>query len=934
MQEFSEYIWSLKYQLKGKDGSVVDKDMQDSKIRVVKALASVEQNPNDWYEPFLDTLNYCIPAGRIMSNAGASDYKSAVSLINCTVSGKIDDDMGDIFGKLQEAALTLKAGCGIGYEFSTLRPEGAFVRGAGAETSGPLSFMDTFDSMCKTIMSAGGRRGAQMGTFDVTHPDILKFIKAKREDGRLRHFNLSALITDDFVESVNSNSDWSMKWGDEVINTVPANDIWDTIMKSTYDYAEPGFLLIDKINKCNNLWFDEHIRATNPSMPAGTLVHTRLGIFPIEQLQDKEFLVRSLDGKWAPAKCFLSGKDKNLLQLEFDGSRTVKSTPEHRWPVLNKNTGLIEKKFASELKVGDLLPLNHNKPLNIQGDLSYTEDEGFLLGVFTGDGWLTKRSDGSGYAMGFTICNDDLEVGHRLLAIINSLKTNDSFLLPDKESNSSSIQLTDINFINWFRQRFNVKPGTKKFPKVVWKSNDNFIRGFLDGLISSDGYARKRQFIYTTKDKNLASNIAKLLGFHGIKLSMQKQTSDVIVNGYTYNDYTVYRVSVRGSLNIAKLLTIIPNITCTRRKLALEEIFSQEVKKGRITDHYNVIKKIKPVAKADVWDISVYHTEHVFPIAWGYTGNCGEQPLPPYGSCLLGSIMLHKFVVNAFTDDAYFDFDKFRKCIRIFVRMLDNVVELAALPLPQQQAEIENKRRHGMGYMGLGSALAMMGIKYGSSQAIEFTEEVSKELAMTGFDEGVSLAIEKGMAPILEREFDAQDVRKYAELNGNTNLPSKLPKKLMGKDLLVMSHYFDPWRTDSRGKEILKRISEHGCRFTHHSSIAPTGTISASYGENCCIAKGTIIQTSSGSLPIEEVTTDMRVLRYDVASDSFIYDEIEFAGVTRKNTEVYELELDDGRKIRATYDHKFLVKVDEELRYERLIDILNNGYEIYEVVVQ
>jgi ribonucleoside-diphosphate reductase alpha chain len=195
--------------------------------------------------------------------------------------------------------------------------------------------------------------------------------------------------------------------------------------------------------------------------------------------------------------------------------------------------------------------------------------------------------------------------------------------------------------------------------------------------------------------------------------------------------------------------------------------------------------------------------------------------------------MLHKFVVNAFTDDAYFDFDKFRKCIRIFVRMLDNVVELAALPLPQQQAEIENKRRHGMGYMGLGSALAMMGIKYGSSQAVEFTEEVSKELAMTGFDEGVSLAIEKGMAPILEREFDAQDVRKYAELNGNTNLPSKLRKKLMGKDLLVMSHYFDPWRTDSRGKEILKRISKHGCRFTHHSSIAPTGTISASYGENC-----------------------------------------------------------------------------------------------------
>jgi len=214
-QSASLDIWEKKYRLQAKDGSAVDKNMQDTYTRVANALADVEapEKRDEWHARFVWALERgAIPAGRIMSNAGAQAHKPATSTINCTVSGTISDSMDDILNKVHEAGLTLKAGCGIGYEFSTLRPKGAYVSGAGAYTSGPLSFMDIYDKMCFTVSSAGGRRGAQMGTFDVGHPDVLEFIKAKREDGRLRQFNLSLLVTKDFMEAVKNESDWKLSF--------------------------------------------------------------------------------------------------------------------------------------------------------------------------------------------------------------------------------------------------------------------------------------------------------------------------------------------------------------------------------------------------------------------------------------------------------------------------------------------------------------------------------------------------------------------------------------------------------------------------------------------------------------------------------------------------------------------------------------------------
>ncbi|CAA9891351.1 Vitamin B12-dependent ribonucleotide reductase [Candidatus Methylobacter favarea] len=515
-QDASMDIWDTKYRLKTKDGAALDATIDETYQRIAKALSEVEKGKNkqeQHYKEFLWALRQgVIPAGRIVSNAGALEHKPATSTINCTVSGTIADSMDDILHKVHEAGLTLKAGCGIGYEFSTLRPKNAYVSGAGAYTSGPLSFMDIYDKMCFTVSSAGGRRGAQMATFDVGHPDVVEFIRAKRENGRLRQFNLSLLITTEFVEAVKNDLPWPLSfpvteievrldkldlsnkeqiiWRDlpgkdgyvvnndglvacRITKILPARRLWDIIMTSTYDYAEPGFILIDKVNEMNNNWFCENIRATNP---------------------------------------------------------------------------------------------------------------------------------------------------------------------------------------------------------------------------------------------------------------------------------------------------------------------------------------------------------------------CGEQPLPPYGSCLLGSINLTRFVKKPFTGEAHFDWDTYRKTIRIFTRMLDNVVEVNGLPLAGQREEIISKRRHGMGYLGLGSTVTMMGMRYGDDQSLQFTEDVTRILAVEGWKAGLALSKEKAPAPIMEQLFTitGEMLHKRPEMIADGyKIGDQVPGKLL---FAKYSRYMQ--QLEKEEPALIAELIETGARFTHHSSIAPTGTISLSLANN------------------------------------------------------------------------------------------------------
>ena len=256
-------IWNMKYRFKTPEGTPIDDTVEDSWRRIARALAEGEAEPAAWEDRFYTALEdfRFLPAGRITAGAGTA---RRVTLFNCFVMGTIPDDMGGIFDNLREAALTMQQGGGIGYDFSTIRPRGADVKGVGADASGPLSFMDVWDAMCRTIMSAGSRRGAMMATMRCDHPDIEDFIAAKSDAARLRMFNLSVLVTDDFMRAVDEDGPWDLRFGDKVYRTLPARDLWNRIMQATYDFAEPGVIFIDRINKANNLNYCEDIAATNP----------------------------------------------------------------------------------------------------------------------------------------------------------------------------------------------------------------------------------------------------------------------------------------------------------------------------------------------------------------------------------------------------------------------------------------------------------------------------------------------------------------------------------------------------------------------------------------------------------------------------------------------------------------------------------------------
>lgn len=705
MQPFSDFIYSLKYQLKNKEGVKIDYDMEETKLRVATVLAKQEKDFDLWIKPFIESLRFCVPAGRIVANAGSEVHKTSVSLINCLVSDNIKDSMESIFEKLQESAVSMKRGSGIGYCFSSLRPKGSFVHGAGAETSGPLSFMNVYDNMCATVMSAGGRRGAQMGTFDISHPDILDFISAKREDGKLRNFNLSVLITDKFMDAVKSGSDWELVWEGVVHKVIPARELWDAIMKSNYNFAEPGFLLIDKINSKNNLWFDEEITASNPCWTGDTLVATVNGPRRFDELAKE-------------------GLDVEVYCMDIETKSTI--IRSMRNPRLTRGLAKIM----------------------------------------------------------------------RLTLVINS----------DKSEKFERFHLTEDHNL------------------YVYDENKNIVKKIAKNLKVGD----------------------RLISLSSFKLDSKSEFES-------------------------------PEITFTVSNVGISNTYA-DVYNGTVDDVHNYFVCEKG------------YTDKSELLSGFLSANCGEQPLPSYGACLLGSVMLHTLVVNPFMEDAYFDYKKFKEVISIFTRMLDNVVEIAGLPLKQQQAELENKRRHGMGYLGLGSALTMLGIKYGSPEAVAFTTAVTKELAMTSFETGVILAREKGMAPILNKDFSPSHINNFAIKNKNKNWTTQSKKKTKGKDLLVLSHYFDNW-TCSRGKSILSDIKKYGCRFTHSTSIAPTGTISASFGDGASAG----IEPSFAHEYIRNVLVAGNKSKQAVETYSYEYCEYKklYPSATTKNLPDYFITTDD-----------------------------------------
>ncbi len=285
--EISRHIWDSKYRFR--DGDVVhDETVDDTWRRIARTLAGVEKdNWSQWEQRFYEALRdfRFLPGGRIQAGAGTG---RRVTLFNCFVMGTIEDSMDGIFDGLKEGALTMQQGGGVGYDFSTLRPQGAQAKSVGTVASGPVSFMQIWDAMCATLLSTGARRGAMMATLRCDHPDIEAFIDAKHDSRVLRHFNLSVLVTDVFMDAVRRDDDWALvfpaedgaaagvetvmrSWSGQsaplrcrVYRRVRARALWDRLMRATYEYAEPGVLFIDRINEFHNLWYREQISATNP----------------------------------------------------------------------------------------------------------------------------------------------------------------------------------------------------------------------------------------------------------------------------------------------------------------------------------------------------------------------------------------------------------------------------------------------------------------------------------------------------------------------------------------------------------------------------------------------------------------------------------------------------------------------------------------------
>jgi len=790
---------------------------------------------------------------------------------------------------VHEAGLTLKAGCGIGYEFSTLRTRGAYVSGAGAYTSGPLSFMDIYDKMCFTVSSAGGRRGAQMATFDVGHPDVLDFIRAKREDGRLRQFNLSLLITDEFMHAVKNNTDWKLafpllakevetdridlhdsekvvwrEWpitegyvtNDEglvackIYRTIKARRLWDVIMSSTYDFAEPGFILIDKVNEMNNNWFCENIRATNPCVTSDTWVQTSEGPRQVQDLIAQPFNAL-IDGvaHASGAEGFFKTATKPVVNLQTAEGYQLRLTADHRVrrvTQFTRYTTETEWCEAGQLHEGDRVLLNdHRACTHWSGE--YNSEQGYLLGLLVGDGTLKQDKAVLSVWKPAAVANGADAMMSSGVAAVMAEALNAAMSLPHRADFAGWSEISGRNeyrlslaALTQLAEEVGMQPGDKAITPLMEQASSEFYQGFLKGFFDADGSVQGTQSkgvsvrlaqsdlprletvqrmllrlgvvsqIY--KDRRSATTARLPDGKGGMAEYAIKPQHELVISG---ENLMQFRDQV-GFVDTDKAQRLDDLLAGYKRQLNRERFVAQ-------------VAAITEAGVEDVYDVQVPGI-NTFDANGLHAHNCGEQPLPAYGSCLLGSINLTKFAREPFTEKAWFDWDEFNKVVNIFTRMLDNVVEINGLPLEGQREEIMNKRRHGMGFLGLGSTLAMLRMRYDEPEAVDFTGQVSKELAVTGWHAALELAREKGPAPIMDQDFvvTPEMLRKRPEMKADGY---KTGDTVKGRVLHAKySRYMQ--QIAEVDPELVEQLAKIGARFTHHSSIAPTGTISLSLANN------------------------------------------------------------------------------------------------------
>ncbi len=829
----SQQIWDAKYRFQPPGGKA-ERSVEETWARVATAAASAEPGParKAWEQSFLDAMAAFafIPAGRVLAGAGTA---RDVTLFNCFVMGEIGDDMGSIFANVREAALTLQRGGGIGHDFSTLRPRGAPVRGVGADASGPVSFMDVWDAMCKTIMSAGSRRGAMMGTLRCDHPDIEAFIEAKADPAKLRNFNLSVLITDAFMEAVKADKPWPLVFGGEAVSTVGARSLWLKIMRSAYDYAEPGVIFIDRINASNNLSYCETIGSTNPCVTGDTWVHTSEGARRVATLIERSFHAR-IDGTdcLSPNGFFLTGT-KDTLHLETVQGYDLKLTPNHLVRrVLRKSRGTMETDWcaAGDLKPHDEIIL-HDHRLNTDWGGSYTYDQGYLIGLLVGDG--TLKSDKAVLSVWADPQTAHMGGAEAIMASAmtsaKSLKHRSDFVgwIPVKGRFEYRLSLAAIKDL---AKELGLAPGAKTITPRIEEASSAFYRGFLRGFFDCDGSVQGDQSKGVSV-RLAQSNLSQLKAVQRMLLRLgiasriyrerRPASARNMPNGRgTSSPYFCkanHELIVSGE-NLIQFQTLV-GFGEKAKSSRLDEVmraFKRSLNRERFTVE---ILSISPAAPEAVYDVQV-PGRNAFDANGLYVHNCGEQPLPPYGACLLGSINLAALVEEPFTGDAQLNERKLEKLVPAAVRFLDNIIDVSRYPLPQQETEAKSKRRIGLGITGLADALILCGKHYGSQEARDLAGRWMAKIAHAAYEASAELAKEKGAFPL----FDAERF-----LEGP--FPASLPPS------------------------IRKKIRDHGIRNGVLTSIAPTGTISLLAGN-----------VSSGIEPVFDFEYRRRILAADGSS--------------------------------------------------------------------
>ncbi len=826
----SQQIWDAKYRFSPPGGNA-DQSIEETWARVARAAAAAEpeQDRDTWEARFFDAMAdfAFIPAGRVLAGAGTG---RDVTLFNCFVMGEIGDDMGSIFANVREAALTLQQGGGIGHDFSTLRPKGAHVRGVGADASGPVSFMDVWDAMCKTIMSAGSRRGAMMGTMRCDHPDIELFIEAKADPARLRNFNLSVLVTDAFMEAVKADEAWPLVFGGQTFRTVSAHGLWRKIMRSAYDYAEPGVIFIDRVNAQNNLNYCEKISSTNPCVTEDTWVHTSEGPRQVSALVGRSFYARINGKDHFCANGFFASGTKTTVCLETVEGYDLQLTPNHLVRrVAKQSRDVTETDWcaAGDLKPGDGIVLNDHRSKS-EWDGPYTHQQGYLIGLLIGDG--TLKSDKAVLSVWVHPRDARPVTSHGIMASAltsaGSLKHRSDFRgwIPVKQRSEYRLSLAAIKAL---AEELGLAPGAKTITPKIERASSAFYRGFLRGFFDCDGSVQGCQ----TKGLSVRlaqSNLLQLKAVQrmllrlGVASRIYRKRRPAcfrdMPNGKGSNSayfcQANHELIISGE-NISRFQTVVGFGDTAKSERLDKSLLAYKRRLNR--EHFTgEILAIRQAAPETVYDVQIPGI-NAFDANGLYVHNCGEQPLPPYGACLLGSINLAALVEEPFTSNARLNERRVEKLVPVAVRMLDNIIDVSRYPLPQQEKEAKAKRRIGLGVTGLADALILCGAHYGSEKGRGLAGSWMEKISHAAYGASARLAKEKGAFPLFEAgEFLTRP------------FPASLPPALQ------------------------KAIWENGIRNGVLTSIAPTGTISLLAGN-----------VSSGIEPVFDFEYRRRLLSPD-----------------------------------------------------------------------